>query len=52
MIDTKATQKVFAICQLEKVLILSEKDLVPQLCGILKRHPYRRQKNRGGQIVA
>ena len=39
------TQEVLAICQPEKVLILSERGLVPWLCGVLEKHPHGEQKN-------
>ena len=43
------TQKVFAICQLEEVLISLEKISVFRLYGILKEHPYRRQNKKSRQ---
>ena len=47
-----ATKKVFASCQFEKMLIQLRRGLVPWLCGILEKHPYGKQKNRGSQVVA
>ena len=47
MVGSGTTQEVFIVCQPEEMLILSEKSSVPWLYGVLKRHPHRRQKNRG-----
>ena len=38
-------QEVLAICKAEEMSILLGRSLVPRLYDILKRHPYRRQKN-------
>ena len=45
-----ATQEVLTVCDPEKVLILSGKSLVPQLCSILEKHG--RRKNQDSQKVA
>ena len=42
MVDFKITEKVFAVCQLKKVLILSQRDLVSQLYSIFKRYLHKR----------
>ena len=39
MVGAGATQEVLTICQTEEMLILSRRGLVPQLYGVLKRHP-------------
>ena len=47
MVGFRTTQEVFTVYQPEKILISSGRGSVPRLCGIFKRHPYGRQKNRG-----
>ena len=46
------TQEVLAVRQPEEVSISSGRGLVPQLCGVLEKHPHEGQKNRGCQAVA
>ena len=52
MVGFGITQEVLAICQPEVVSISSGRDLVLRLCGVLKGHPHRGQKNRGSQAMA
>ena len=46
------TQEVLTICLPKKVLILSGGGLVSRLYGVLEKHLYRGQKNRGSETVA
>ena len=50
--STRVIQEVLAVCQSEEVLVSSGKGSVPRLCGVLKRHLHRGQKNRGSQAIA
>ena len=42
MVNSKITEKVFAICKSEEMLILLGKNLFPWLFGIFKKHLYGR----------
>ena len=47
MMGSGTTQKVLAIHQSEEVSILSEQNLVLQLCDVLKKHSHGGQTNQG-----